>query len=57
MRILLKANNSLKELRLCKKTKKSHKLIKKFSENIHSSKIRLFQKTKELNKLMRKFSE
>ena len=57
MKILLKTNNSQKELKYVKKTKGSHKLIKKFSENINLSKIQLSQKTKELNKLMKRFSE
>lgn len=42
---------------ICKKTKVSHKFMKKFSENINLAKIQLSKKTKELHELMKKFIE
>lgn len=46
-----------KKIELPKKTKNTHKLMKKFSVIIHSSKNRLSKKTKGLHKLVKKFSE
>jgi len=50
-------NINSSKIRLSKKSKELHKLMKKFLENIHSTKIQLSKKTNELHKLMNKFTK